>query len=159
KLTYKGDDSPARKLVRATGVFEKILPQLDQALLLPRDLEVVFDKCGEQNAFYDPETKKITMCDEYVDYYGELFSKYPPEDRQRPVVGSLVATSLHELGHALIHQLDLPAVGRQEDAVDQLSTVILIASGDEGNAMALEGAESFIAESEADGGDTTPFWD
>jgi putative metallopeptidase DUF4344 len=159
KLAYKGEDSATRKLVRGTGVFEKMLPQLDQALLLPRDLEVVFDKCGEPNAFYDPETKKITMCDEYVDYYAEVFSQYPPDDRRDAIVGALVSTFLHELGHALIHQLDLPAVGRQEDAVDQLSTVVLIASGDEGDAMALDGADSFIAESEADGGDKTPFWD
>lgn len=159
ELEYRGKDSETRAMVRASGVFEKMLPQLDQSLLLPRGIQVVFASCGEINAFYDAEQAKITMCDEYVDYYGELFSEYPADEAGPAIIGSVVSTFLHEAGHALIDQLELPMVGREEDAADQLSTVILIASGDEGNAMAIEGAYSFIAESESGEEDETPFWD
>lgn len=159
RLSYDGEDSPARRMVRASGIFEKIIPQLDQALRLPNDIAIKFAACDEVNAFYNPELATITMCDEYVDFYAELFSRFEGEDRDRAILGSLVSTFLHELGHALIHQLDLPAVGRQEDAVDQLASVILIASGDQGGELALEGALSFIAEAEAGEEDTTPFWD
>lgn len=157
-LRYDGDDSETRAMVRQAGVFEKIMPQLNQSLRLPRDIAVVFAPCDEVNAFYDPEQVEITVCDEYVDYYGELFSEYPAADAKDAILGSLVSTFLHEAGHALIHQLELPTVGREEDVADQLSTVILVASGDEGNAMAIDGAYAFIAESEADG-DDTPYWD
>jgi hypothetical protein len=161
ELDYRGADSETRAMVRASGVFEKMLPQLDASLRLPHGIKVVFDKCDEVNAFYDPEQASITMCDEYLDYYGELFSEYPAEDAKNAIIGSVVSTFLHETGHALIDQLELPMVGREEDAADQLSTVILVASGDEGNAMAIEGAYSFIAESEAgqDDDEETPFWD
>ncbi len=37
---------------------------------------------------------------------------------------------LHELGHALVNLYDLPVVGKEEDAADQLSG-LLLASGDE----------------------------
>ena len=159
KLIYKGADTEARKMMRAWGAFEQIVPQLDAALQLPHDIPITFEKCDEENAFYDPETIAITMCDELVDFYAELFSEYEGEERKDAIVGSLVATFLHELGHALIHQFGLPAVGKEEDAVDQLSTVVLVASGEVGNQMAYDGAYSWIAEGEAQGKDTTPFWD
>jgi Putative metallopeptidase len=157
-LSYAGEDSETRALVRASGVFAGLLPQLDQSLRLPRDIKVVFEACDEVNAFYNSEDVTITLCDEYIDYYGELFSQFPAAEAKDAIIGSVVSTFLHEVGHALIDQLALPTVGREEDAADQLSTVILIASGDEGNAMALEGAYAFIAESEADG-EETPYWD
>ena len=109
--------------------------------------------------FYDPEAVTITMCDELVDFYAELFSEYEGDERKDAIVGSIVSVFLHELGHGLIHQFSLPAVGKEEDAVDQLATVVLVASGEVGNQMALDGAFSWIAEGEAQGKDTTPFWD
>jgi len=33
---------------------------------------------------------------------------------------------LHETGHALVHLLDLPVTGRQEDAVDQLAGILML---------------------------------
>lgn len=157
-LRYDGADSETRAMVRTAGVFERIIPQLNHSLRLPRDIGVVFAACDEVNAFYSADEVEITMCDEYVDYYGDLFSRYPADEARAVILGALVSTFLHEAGHALIHQLELPTVGREEDVADQLSTIILIASGDEGNAMALDGADAFIAESEGDG-DDTPFWD
>lgn len=40
------------------------------------------------------------------------------------VAGNVLTTFYHELGHALIHQLDLPVLGREEDAADMLSVVL-----------------------------------
>ena len=128
------------------------------AAIRPRDIAVVYAPCDEINAFYDPDAVTITMCDEYVDYYGELFAGYPADERQPAILGAVASTFLHEAGHALIHQLALPTVGREEDVADQLSTVILVASGDAGNALALDGAYAFIAESEGEV-DDTPYWD
>ena len=156
-LVYAGPDDEARKLIRSWGAFEQIVPQLDAALQLPHDIPITFKKCDEENAFYDAETATITMCDELVDFYATLFSEY--EDKKDAIVGSLVSVFLHELGHGLIHQFGLPAVGKEEDAVDQLATVVLVASGEVGNQMALDGAFSWVAEGEAQGKDTTPFWD
>jgi hypothetical protein len=157
-LRYDGADSPTRASVRKAGVLEQIIPQLNQSLRLPRDIAVVYAPCDEINAFYDPDAVTITMCDEYVDYYGELFAEYPADERQPAILGAVASTFLHEAGHALIHQLALPTVGREEDVADQLSTVILVASGDAGNALALDGAYAFIAESEGEV-DDTPYWD
>ena len=38
---------------------------------------------------------------------------------------------LHELGHALVHVLDLPITGKEEDVVDQLAVVMILADEDD----------------------------
>lgn len=43
------------------------------------------------------------------------------------MLGNHVFIFLHELGHALVEELDLPIVGQEEDAVDEFATVALIA--------------------------------
>src|SRR5262249_57723605 len=87
-LTWQGEDSAARKEVRASGVFDQMVPELDKALNLPHDVPVTFLKCGEDNAFYDPEKIAIQMCDELVDYYAEMFADYQGDERKEAVVGS-----------------------------------------------------------------------
>ena len=50
---------------------------------------------------------------------------------------------LHEVAHALIDGWDLPITGREEDAADQFSTLLLINGMPDGDEMALDGARSF----------------
>lgn len=41
---------------------------LNQAFTLPNPVTVALTSCGEENAFYDPETATITICTEYVEF-------------------------------------------------------------------------------------------
>jgi len=50
---------------------------------------------------------------------------------------------LHEVAHALIDGWDLPITGREKDAADQFSTLLLINGMPDGDKMALDGARSF----------------
>ena len=60
------------------------------------------------------------------------------------VKAATAATFFHELGHGLIDAWKFPTTGREEDAVDQLSTLVLIRRhGGRGTDRALEGALSF----------------
>lgn len=42
------------------------------------------------------------------------------------VLGNMLFTFYHEAGHALVSELDLPVLGREEDAVDGLAAVLMI---------------------------------
>src|SRR4051812_12315592 len=57
----------------------------------------------------------------------------PAEEASDPVadyfVGNLLFVFYHELGHGIIHKLDLPVLGREEDAADQLATLMLMDAG------------------------------
>ncbi len=50
------------------------------------------------------------------------------DDRALFVIGNTLFTVYHELGHALIDLLDLPVIGREEDAVDGFAAVTMIPS-------------------------------
>jgi hypothetical protein len=53
-------------------------------------------------------------------------SREQTEEAQLFILGNTVFTLHHELGHALIDQLDLPVLGREEDAVDHLATIMML---------------------------------
>lgn len=42
---------------------------------------------------------------------------------------------LHEVGHMLVHQLDLPVLGKEEDAVDMLATITMLNMPEMGQAL------------------------
>lgn len=48
-----------------------------------------------------------------------------PDPQAEFVADNLVAIFYHELGHALIDQLELPVLGREEDAADILSVLLI----------------------------------
>lgn len=47
------------------------------------------------------------------------------EARDQFVASNMIATFYHELGHAFVDLLDIPVLGREEDAVDALSTLLI----------------------------------
>ncbi|MBB4065019.1 DUF4344 domain-containing metallopeptidase [Gellertiella hungarica] len=53
------------------------------------------------------------------------------------MTGNVIYVLFHESGHMLISELNLPVLGREEDAVDTLSTVLLLEAKDEALDQAL----------------------
>ena len=125
--------------------IEKLISDLNQRLILPFDISVVFEDCEEPDAYYDPETHEVTLCYQLIDDYYELFGK-KIKDKARlheAVKAATAATFFHELGHSLVDAWKIPITGREEDAVDQLSILVLIEATENGQQMALDGALSF----------------
>lgn len=132
---------------------------LNQTFSLPTDVYIAVGECGESNAFYSSEKKQLLMCYELYAELDELFkSEYPKEaERDEAVAGAFVFVFFHELGHALIDVYDLPITGKEEDAVDQLSTWILTDGTDDGEATAINGAIAFALL--GDDENKLSFWD
>jgi hypothetical protein len=139
-------------------VFDKVAEALNKTVRLPHPVQIETVDCNTVNAFYDPNTSRIIVCYELVDYFVDIFKPHVKSDAElgSSVIGATIFTFYHETGHGLIHQLDLPAVGREEDSVDQLATLILIGEGEKGVQMAMSGAYWFQLQN--DQGDKTPFW-
>jgi hypothetical protein len=129
-------------------VLESIVADLNETFALPTNVYVTFTECDQANAFYDPETRKLSMCYELIENYYEIFAKHEKSQDalDDAVVGAIIHTFYHELGHALIHIYDLPITGKEEDAVDQLSTFILADGTPEGEKAAIDGARAFYLE-------------
>ncbi len=137
---------------REERFFEDILQGLNESLILPREVPVRLEECEDVNAFYDPEDGSITLCYELLGHFLEIFgnqlegdSDEEQEEAAAKAVAALVFAFYHELGHALIDIYNLPATGREEDAVDQLATVMLLETweGEDSELAILSSAEWF----------------
>jgi Putative metallopeptidase len=114
-------------LLKERRVLERIKGLLSP-LRLPRPLLVKTAGCdGDVNAFYDDDV--VTVCYEYI---AELLRNAPRETtpagvtRQYAIVGPTIEVFLHELGHAIFDYHEVPILGREEDAADQLAAYFLL---------------------------------
>lgn len=141
--------------------LQSLADELNGTFALPHDVYLAATECGEPNAFYESGKKQLTMCYELYAELDELFkTEFPKEsDRDEATSGAFVFVFFHELGHALVDVYELPVTGKEEDAVDQLSTWILTDGTDNGETTALSGAIAFaLLGADAENKDL-PFWD
>lgn len=140
--------------------ISKLVTKLDGMLRMPRPLPVKFEQCGMINAFYKPAAHTITMCHELYDDFIVLFTGagFERTKAEKMAEGAFMFTFFHELGHALVGELELPITGRGEDAADEIATLVLAQSPTVGHAAALSGAAWFEISSKKTGRQNV-FWD
>lgn len=132
--------------------LEEAAAELNKAFSLPHDILIGFDECEEPNAFYDLEKKEVVVCYQLVeDLYESFRGDYRSNEEIKEVVGNATTfIFFHEVGHALIDAYDLPVTGREEDAVDQLSVLVLADGSEEGDQTVLDAARSFSRATDAE---------
>jgi len=144
-------------ILQKTAFFEDLLADLNDTYIFPRDIGVVFSECGEDNAFYDPEAVEISMCYDLIERYADIFIEEYQSDYSDEVILAGYFTFLHELGHALVDQYDLPIIVQEEDVVDSFATILLLDTGEEEAVIA--GIEQFDVDAEEEEAfDELPFW-
>ena len=128
----------AKDWIQGQEYFERQLEYLNSVFRLPHDIEIVTTECDEANAYYDPQTKQISICYEFMDsVYTDLSSYYDKEGTE-VTEDELGAMSLdvvdfvfyHELGHTMVDIYQLPITGLEEDAVDQFATYFMLLTED-----------------------------
>jgi hypothetical protein len=142
---------PIYERLKEQGVLER-LQEFLSPFRLPRTLRVSLMGCdGEADASYLDDA--ITICYEYID---ELWKRMPAETTAAgimpidTVVGPFFDTSLHEFAHALFDMLDMPVLGREEDAADQVAAYIYLQLGSAQARRLITGtAYAYIAENGA----------
>ena len=144
RTNFRGSAEDHTVLISQQAVYRTV-EELKERIALPFDIQILFEECGGPDSFYDEDTRKITICYELIDAYYALFSRTlkARAARAEAAKGAVVAMFLHEVAHALIDAWDLPIAGREEDAADQFSTLLLINGIPDGDTMALDVARSF----------------
>jgi hypothetical protein len=104
------------------------LQELMSPLRLPYPLLYKVAGCdGTKNAFYDKEV--VVVCYELLENF---LKNAPAQDlpigisRADTIIGPTFDTFLHETGHAVFDMLQIPVLGREEDAADQFSAFIML---------------------------------
>ncbi len=98
--------------------------------------------------FYNPEDNSITLPYEFPAVVFNVIIQSNPEETPKEwgeaagAVNSFILA--HEFAHALIHNFELPVLGREEDAADGIATVVLL-KAEEGGLYAIDAAEFWEA--------------
>lgn len=117
----------------ANRFLDTIAARLNDSLRIPQDVTLATSHCDEPNASYTPGTRRVTLC---YELFATLSERYRREiGGEYLVMGTLVFALMHELGHGLIDVLELPITGREEDAADQLATILLLNQGVTGDSL------------------------
>jgi hypothetical protein len=158
----KPADRQTEEFLKRTKALEGVASYANGIVALPYDVPLRAKSCGQVNAFWNPETKDITYCYEFVDTLRQVYEKQETEGSTREqdaaveqdLVGLTNGVLLHELGHGLIAMYDLPATGEEEDAVDQLSALLLASGDDEHQEYAIDTINAWagLADADAAGG-------
>jgi hypothetical protein len=127
----------------ANRFLDSIAARLNDSLRIPRDIVLETAHCDEPNASYQPETHKVTLCYELFKSLSDRFAK--SAGGEYLVTGTVVFALMHELGHALVDVLELPITGREEDAVDQLATILILQQGAPGDSLAFGAVGWFVS--------------
>lgn len=134
---------PILAALKERRVLERLRDHLSR-VPLPRPLSLQVAGCnGETDAWYDPAQRAITICYEYVAYIDELRHNLPPRaveaglGPQDAFVGPFLEVVAHEVAHALFHLFEVPILGREEDAADQVAAYTLLQLGDEQARLAI----------------------
>ncbi len=150
-----------RELLMSDGSITDSVNFINETFEFKRPL--VLQMGAEDGPLYDPNDDLIQIPYEFYLQVVELFEQIMPnnEDLQHEyAIDALLHALFHEFGHAVVDQFDIPVLGREEDAVDALASVLLIEYYENGADMAINAAELFALESEDRGSlQEEDFWD
>ena len=117
---------------------------------LPRQLILRLKGCdGKIDASY--EDGVVNFCYEYVEYLQQHAPRISTPGGLTPadaIFSATFDTFLHEVGHAVFDMLEVPVLGREEDAADYFSAYILLQFAPDDARRFIQGV-AFIYASEA----------
>ena len=151
KVSFIAPKSEISKAVHQAFVADKtngiqvLMNVISQLYKLPRNMDVVFAETGTVNAWYDPEHHAVIMAYDFVEFMikDAVANKANEQEAIQYATGAILFTLMHEMGHALIGEMDVPVVGREEDAADEFATMILLDCGDQGHEILGSAADWF----------------
>ena len=160
----KPENRDVIKKIRDSGVFDRMADRLTAAVALPHDLQVVVtDKLPK--GVDDPNTeldgRRIFWPAAFSKQTYDVLAEFVPEvirakGAPRAIAQENFTANVlnvwgnqfilgHELGHAIIHQLNLPLTGLEEDSADGFATFFTVNDKDTGPNAALGAAVLFDA--------------
>src|SRR5262245_729895 len=152
------------KKIRDSGVFERMADRLTRTIALPHDLQIIVtDKPpkGIDCPTAEIDGRTIFWPAAFPKATHDLLTEFLPEVIASKGVPKAISQENftadvlnvwanqfilgHEMGHALIHQLNLPLTGMEEDSADGFATFFTVNDKDTGPNAALGGAVLFDA--------------
>ena len=135
-ILYVVPKDPQHRPIYETLKRQRVLEEFKDVLSpysLPHKLTLRLQGCdGIENAWYDDEDYSVTVCYEYLARVARdaprvtTAAGVTPEDA---LIGPTAEVFLHEFAHALFDLLNIPVLGREEDAADMVAAYTLLQFG------------------------------
>lgn len=138
--------------IRKSGINQIVIELSEKVFPFSKTLKIQYG--DSDGPYYDPEKHSIyipyTFYLESRDYFTKNgYEKQYGKSAKDGAIDTLLHTLLHEAGHAYIADQEIPVLGKEEDAVDNFATVILLGYVDSGDDIAISAADMFAFESES----------
>lgn len=151
KVNYQPATTPhelrVKNLIEQSGVTTEFEQIVDSYFPLDKQLRLIYG--GIEGPLYDPQLHAMYVPYTFVGEALKYFSQHrAPEIAEIGAIDTLMHTLLHEAGHALVFDNRIPVLGKEEDAVDNLATLLMIKYVDEGAKAAINAATMFDYESQ-----------
>jgi len=155
-------ESAVKLRLEKSGVIEAVTTFINDSYHLPKRL--VFSFGAEYGPLYDSEINQISVPYSFIEEIENRFIAAKYEESgvsvQEATDDALMHTLFHEFAHAAIYMYELPVLGKEEDAADGLSTVLLTEFFDDGQEIAISAADLFNLESsDVETLEKEDFWD
>ncbi|WP_392340598.1 DUF4344 domain-containing metallopeptidase [Moritella marina] len=159
---------PIAKKLQSDSSIQDTLNLMSSEFIFPQPLTITFG--GDDGPLYDPATNDILIPYTFLDEVEQRFkaahdarddnAKTAPVALDQTVMDVVIHTLFHELAHALIANHELPIVGKEEDAADNLAVVLAIEYFENGAEIAISAAKLFYLEdNEITEFEEADFWD
>ena len=155
-------DTPNSASLRADSEAKvrAMVSRLNESINLPVEIAISFEDCHDSEVYYDDQNHHVTICHEWLDEMQHLVSRRTNDKTvvRESVESLVIAVFLHESAHALIDILHVPVTGREEDAADQFSTLVLMGQSD-GARKAMQVAHTYKVLSQDSLREPPAYWD
>ena len=148
------EDSVQKAALEKSNIIDLVRRHINEDFELPETISIKLtcaNEDGDYGPYYDPQTREIVMPYSFRRYVlDELkLQEYAEKNDELQTVADdiVLHTIYHELGHAFVDILNIPITGKEEDAVDELSTFLLLSDYDDGDEVSISAADFFDIES------------
>jgi hypothetical protein len=105
-------------------ILSAMVDPLNEHFPVSNDVTVELAECGREGAFYDAERPAVQLCYELLVNLAQSLMSGGEEGAEQVFAGAFAFILLHQVGHALVDQMDLPVTVPPEQAADQLTAVL-----------------------------------
>ncbi|MBW3695166.1 hypothetical protein EK599_05645 [Vibrio sp. T187] len=149
--TQSQEESQLKEQIQQSEVNTTVAELSDQ--LFPFNQTLTIQYGGEEGPMYDPEVHTVhipySFYSESIDYFAKNnYDEKYGKSAQLGAIDTLLHTLLHEAGHAYVADQNIAVLGKEEDAVDNFATLLMLNYIENGDDAAISAADMFAFESD-----------
>ncbi|HBQ99742.1 MULTISPECIES: DUF4344 domain-containing metallopeptidase [unclassified Roseofilum] len=111
-MSYEETDDEVWANIRTalieTEFYDDLASDLNEILVFPTNITVVFTTCDEANAYYDPNAVTITICYELIDEFLSIFTEN--SETEEDFADAVIDASLFTLGNRQLQDYPIPDI-------------------------------------------------